>query len=144
MQFFETGNLGRTVVIQLTRGDKVIESIDKALKEAGISSAVMVSGIGSLQKLHFHWPLDTGPEANDEYTTVEGPIEVGVVSGSYINGIGHYHFVAGDQDNAYIGHLEPDTEVLYLAEFIFAELKECNLERRFTPQKVRLVFPKDK
>ena len=143
MNLLEAGKLGRTVIVQLTRGDKVIESIDKALREAGIKSAVVVSGIGSLKKLHYHWPIDTATVATDDFLMVEGPIEVGSISGSYIDGVGHYHIVASDLDTYYIGHLENDSEVLYLLEVVLAEFDGCDLERKMTKENVRLVFQKE-
>jgi predicted DNA-binding protein with PD1-like motif len=128
--------------VELSRGDKVIESIESALKEVGVKNAVVVSGIGSLQKLKYHRPLDLAETANDEYLCIEAPLEVGSLAGSVIDGVGHFHIVPADLKQVHSGHLELESEVLYLMEVILAELEGCNLERKLTPENVKKLFIK--
>ena len=142
MKKFELGNMGRTVAIELERGDKVIESIEKVLSEMNIKNAIVGSAVGSIQKLNYHRPTDLGPTSNKEFLCIEAPMEVGSLTGSVIDGRGHFHIVATDTENVYGGHLEPDTEVLYLLEIVMIEIANCNLERKYTPEEVWKLFVK--
>lgn len=142
MKHFLVSNLGKTVIIELERGEKVVESIDKALKNAGISNAVVISAVGSIQKLVYHRPTDLGESASDEFLTIEAPMEIGSLTGSVIDGAGHFHIVASDTQNVYCGHLETGTEVLYLLEITLSEVNGCTLERRLTPENVNKLYKK--
>lgn len=54
----------------------------------------------------------------------------GAVQGLIIGGVPHLHVTASDPDRAYVGHLEPESEVQYLAEICIMELKGTDLTRR--------------
>ena len=53
MNKFVGSGLGRVVLLNLFRGELLIESIEEQLKESGIENAVVMSAIGSLQKQDF-------------------------------------------------------------------------------------------
>jgi predicted DNA-binding protein with PD1-like motif len=142
MKQFESGNLGKTVIIELERGEDLIGGICAALKQKGIQSAILGSAVGSIQKLAYHRPTDMGQAANDELLTVSAPMEVASLTGSVIDGAAHLHIVAAAPDGIYGGHVEPGTEVMYLMEVILVEITGCNLERRLTPEKVKKLFQK--
>lgn len=128
--FFGKG-FGRAIVINLTKGDKLLESIRDYLKEKGIKNAVVFGAVGSMQKLVYHLPTSLGPTSEDKFLTIEGdgPIELGSLSGNVIDGEPHLHIVAQDRNGNYIGHLEEGTEVLFLAEIILAEIEDLNIHR---------------
>lgn len=142
MKHFESGDFGKTIVVELERGERVIEGIEQALEKAGVKNALVVSAVGSIQKLNYHRPTDLGESANDEFLSIDAPMEIGSLTGSVIDGLGHYHIVASDTENVYCGHLEPGTEVLYLLEISLVELSGCNLERKLTPENVKKLFVK--
>ena len=122
---------GRSIVINLTKGDKLLESIRDRLAEEGIKNAVLFGAVGSMQKLVYHLPTSLGPTSEDKFLTIQGngPIELGSLSGNIIDGDPHIHIVAQDKEGNYVGHLEEGTEVLFLAEIILAELKGPNIHR---------------
>lgn len=128
--FFGDG-FGRAVVINLRRGDKLLESIRDLLREQGIKNAVLCSTVGSLQKLVYHVPQTFSLSSEDKFITVEnsGPIEIGSLSGSVIDGDPHLHIVSKANGETHIGHLEEGTEVLYLAEIVLAEIVGIGIER---------------
>ncbi|MEH7117048.1 PPC domain-containing DNA-binding protein [Neobacillus vireti] len=128
--FFGEG-IGRVIVINLSRGDKLLEGIRDRLREEGIKNAVLFGAVGSMQKLVYHLPTSMGPTSEDKFLTIQGngPIELGSLSGNVINGDPHMHIVAQDKEGTYIGHLEEGTEVLFLAEIIMAEIKDLNIHR---------------
>ncbi|TDF89197.1 PPC domain-containing DNA-binding protein [Paenibacillus piri] len=136
--------VGRVIVINLSRGDKLLESIRDRLQAEGIRNAVLFGAVGSLQKLVYHLPTSMGPTSDDRFITVEGagPIELGSLSGNVIDGDPHLHIVAQDKNGNYIGHLEEGTEVLFLAEIILAEIKGLNIHR--TKNEHGVVYLADK
>lgn len=142
MKSFNVGGLGRTIVIELERGEKIIEGICDALKAANIENAIVGSAVGSIQKLIYHRPTDMGTAANDEFITVEQPMEIGALTGSVFGGNAHFHIVASDPEQIHSGHLELGSETMYLLEVTMVEIKDCNLERRLTPENVKKLFEK--
>lgn len=120
---------GRVVVINLRRGDLLLESIEKELAALSIKNAIITSAIGSLQKAVFHRVTGMEAEPVDEFITVEKPLELASVQGLVVDGHPHFHMVVSDVKQPYTGHLEPGTTVLYLVEITLLELKELNLQR---------------
>ena len=129
MRKFLGEGLGRIVLLDLQRGEKLLESVSEQLKESGIKNAVILSAIGSLQKAVFHRVTGMEREPVDEYITVEKPLELASLQGVVIDGHPHFHMVISDLEQPYTGHLEEGTTVLYLTEITLAEIKGVNLER---------------
>lgn len=142
MKLFTSKGLGRTIIVELDRGEKIIEGICAALKKVGIENAIVGSAVGSIQKMHYHRPTDMSEAAIDEMICIEKPMEIGSLSGSVIDGVAHFHIVAADQTGIYCGHLENDSETMYLLEITMIELIDCHLERRLTPENVKKLFEK--
>jgi len=142
MKKFVSEGLGRTLIIELDRGEKIVEGICAALEEAGIRNAIVGSAVGSIQKIVYHRPTDMGAAAADEMVTVERPMEIGSLTGSVFDGVAHFHFVSSDPTTTYCGHLEPGSETMYLLEVTMVEVTGCNLERKMTPEKVKKLFEK--
>jgi predicted DNA-binding protein with PD1-like motif len=143
MKQFDPVTLGKTIIIELERGEPLIEGVCRELEKSGIKNAVVGSAVGSVQKLVYHRPTDMGQAANDETLTVNAPMEVGSLTGSVIDGQAHFHIIAIGPEGVYGGHMEPGTEVMYLFEIVMIELSGCNLERRLTPEKVKKLFKKN-
>jgi predicted DNA-binding protein with PD1-like motif len=120
---------GRLVVINLERGDLLLESIKDALGKHGVTDAVITSAIGSLSKAVFHRVTGLEREPVDEFVTLEKPMELASLQGIVVDGHPHFHIVVSDLQQAYTGHLEEGTTVLYLAEISLLELKNTGLKR---------------
>lgn len=121
---------GRILVISMERGELLLETVREKCREAGITDAVMLTAIGSLQKVHYHRVEHTNEPPTDEFLWVEAPCELGSLQGVVADGQPHFHIVFSDLHNSYAGHLEDGTEVLYLVEIVLAELSGVALERR--------------
>ena len=129
MKTFEGIGFGKILVINLRRGEQLLESIEKAVRDAGIRNGVILSAIGSLQKAHFHRVTSFSDEPVDEFVTIEKPIELASLQGIIADFQPHFHMVVSDQEQVYTGHLEPDTKVVYLVEITIAEIKGLELKR---------------
>jgi predicted DNA-binding protein with PD1-like motif len=120
---------GRLVVINLERGELLLESIRDTLAKYGIRDAVITSAIGSLSKVVLHRVTGFEPEPVDEFVTLEKPMELASLQGIVVDGHPHFHMVVSDLEKAYTGHLEEGTTALYLVEISLLELKDVGLKR---------------
>jgi hypothetical protein len=121
--------VGRIVIMNLERGDLLLESIREELKRLDIRNAVITSAIGSLQKVVLHRVTGIEREPVDEFVTIENPIELASLQGYVLDGHPHFHMVVSDLGQTYTGHLEDGTTVLYLVEISLLEIKNPGLVR---------------
>ncbi len=120
---------GRVIVINLKRGELLLESIERELAAAGIKNAIITGAIGSLKKAVFHRVTGMDREPVDEFVTIEKPLELASLQGLVVDGHPHFHMVVSDLEKSYTGHLEHGTEVLYLVEISLLEVEGLNLLR---------------
>lgn len=131
MRKYECREYGRVVVLHLSKGELLLETITEELKRSGIRNAILTSGIGSLRKLEIHAIQKTSDEPCDYFISEKKPLELGCMQGIVLDGVPHIHIVASSPDgNVYVGHLEPGCEVQYLAELSFVEVLDMDLTRR--------------
>lgn len=130
MKKFECNQYGRTIILNLTPGELVLETIKSELEVSNVKNAVLVSALGSLRKLNLHVIGATTPDPQDIHINIEAPVEIGVMQGLILDGAPHIHLVASTPNgNTYIGHLEPGCQVQYLMELCFLEIKDMDLVR---------------
>ncbi|MCE5342684.1 MAG: DNA-binding protein [Eubacteriales bacterium] len=130
MRSYEAGEAGRSILIYLEKGEAILESIEKAIEKYGIRDGMIVSGIGSANKVCYHRIGNTEDMPTNEYITVEGPIEVTALQGLIIDGQAHLHITCCSRDQTFGGHLEHGTVVQYLAEIAIQEYPNAELTRR--------------
>lgn len=118
------------IIMNLEPEELVLETIVDYLKKNNIPNACVISGIGTLKRLSFHRITTTDKNPSNEYLTLEGPFELSSTQGLIINYEPHLHFVASDLQKTYSGHLEFNSQILYLAEFVLISLSDFNLTRR--------------
>ena len=135
--------MGRMLILFLEKGDLVLENIHEQSAKYGISDGVILSGIGSLRKLEYHAIKSLGNTPEDEFFTIEAPLELGSLQGLLIDGKAHLHTVCSALDRTtYAGHLEPGSEVQYLVEISILEIKDANLTRRFNENGINCIISK--
>lgn len=134
---------GRLVVINLERGDLLLESIRDELARLGIRDAVVTSAIGSLSKVVLHRVTGFEREPVDEFVTLEKPMELASLQGIVVDGHPHFHMVVSDLEQAYTGHLEEGTTALYLVEISLLEFKNVELKRVPDENKIAKLRSKD-
>lgn len=134
------GRPGKTVILELQRGDGLLESIREQAKSVGMRNAMLTTAVGSLMKLVVHKPTSLAAAAEDAFATVEEAMEICSLTGSVIGGEPHLHIVAAGPGGLYAGHVENDTRVLYMVELTLTEIEGVNLERRLTRENVKKIF----
>ena len=132
------------VAIGLGPGEMLLESVEQAIKEHDIRNGVVVSGIGTLKTCHMHYITHTNFPSDNEFFTLEEPLELLSVSGIIADGEPHLHAVVSYADGpARGGHVEPGCEVAYLAELLIHKFNEFEMARHPDPdRKVKLLGPK--
>lgn len=143
MKYYMGEGVGKTLLIELDRGEELFSGVEKVLEEEGIRNAYIASAVGSVAHLEYHRPLHMGEVTDDEMLSLEGPFEFGDIMGTVIDGVAHFHFSCGGVGGNHIGHLERGTTVLYLLELLVIELKGFDLERKMTKENVKKLFLKN-
>ena len=131
MMSFTGPGTGRVLLLHLTKGDDLIKSIEQGIKEAGIQSGVVTSGIGALRKFRYHYITTTSDESTDVFETIEKPLELVCLQGIILEGRPHLHgMVSAYGSESYSGHVEEGCEIQYLAEISILEIMDMPLGRR--------------
>lgn len=142
MVHYQGQGTGRVFVLGLQRGDLLLESIESLIREQHIRDAIITSAIGSLQKAVLHRVVGLGREPEDEFITLERPMELASLQGMVADGQPHFHMVVSDTGAAYTGHLENGTTVLYLAEITLLEVSGLSLARRKNEDNIATLVPR--
>ena len=131
MTSFCAKHSGRVLFLHLTKGDDLLQCIEKGVKDAGIQTGIVATGIGTLRKFHYHYIMATTDEPNDVFETIEKPLEISSLQGIILEGKAHLHIVTSEQGTkSYSGHLEEGSEVQYLAEISIIEVDDMPVGRR--------------
>jgi len=132
------------VALGIQPGEMLLESIRDACREHGIRNGAVVSGIGTLKTCHMHYIQHTDFPPSDAFYRLEKPLELLSVSGIIADGEPHLHIVVSCGENeVYAGHLEPDSEVAYLAEVAILQCNDLNMTRKPDEErKIKLLSPK--
>ncbi|MBW2059236.1 MAG: DNA-binding protein [Deltaproteobacteria bacterium] len=144
MNIMEHAGPMRVVTIGFEPGEMLLESIKEAIAKAGVENGVVVSGIGTLKSCQMHYVTHTDFPAVDRFYTLQKPLELLSVNGIIADGEPHLHIVVScGEKEVYAGHLENNSEVLYLAEIAVLEFNELKMTRHLDPEKkTSLLGPK--
>lgn len=142
MKHWESKERG-IVFLSLHHGDDVLESINALIKDADLKNAVLMTGLGSLTKGHFHVIASNNYPPGDVYIKLEGPLEIGHIAGIIANGEPHLHMTLLDKEHkTWAGHLEPGCEVLTLCEMSLQRVEDAPMvHRALDSSGVRVLDP---
>ena len=130
MEILEDERAG-IVIVTLTRGELILESLGEVARRADIHSGVVMSGIGSVTRARIHTVLTNDYPPQDEYLDLEGPLEVVQFGGIIANYQPHIHISLWDREKRYHGgHLEEGCAILALSEISIHRLSELRLARQ--------------
>ncbi len=130
MKFWESKERG-IVFLSLHHKDDVLESVHTLIKEASLQNAVVMTGLGSLTKGHFHIIASNNYPPGDTFIKLDGPLEIGHIAGIIAGGEPHLHLTLLDKDmKTWAGHLEPGCEVLTLCELSIQRVDEVPMVHR--------------
>jgi len=117
---------GKVIVMQLQKGELVLETIIEQLERLEVKNAVLISGVGSFRKLNIHYTIQNTDVPVDKQITLDEAVEIGCMQGIVLDGEPHIHLTCthGNSVESYTGHLHEGNEVLYLLELAFLILDD--------------------
>jgi predicted DNA-binding protein with PD1-like motif len=132
------------VIVALEPGEMLLESLREAIQKHDIRSGVVISGIGTLKTCQMHFIEHTDFPPKDKFFTLKAPLELVSVSGIVADGEPHLHVVVScGEGHVWAGHLEPESEVAYLAEIALLKFNDLAMVRRLDEgRRIRLLEPK--
>lgn len=123
VQTIETGKLH---FVRLNPGDDVLDGLKAAVQDHGISSAVIVSGVGSVDKYHAHVVAEPKLPPGNVYFGSQEALDILAVTGMVLAGEVHAHITLSNQEHAMGGHLEKGCRVLTFAVIALLEVPSAD------------------
>ena len=117
----------RFVAVRLDPGEDVLLSLRAAVEEQGIRNAAILSGVGSLDRYHFHVVKTTNMPPGNTFVEGEGPFDILTVTGLVVDSKVHAHITFSNTELAMGGHLEEGCRVLTFAVVVMAEALDVEL-----------------
>ena len=139
-----SGKPGRVIVARVKPGSDLLRSLQKIAAEEGVTSGIIVSGVGLLKharlrnckSLPDEYPIS---DVNRTFLSFEKPLEILSMSGNVTLAEGeplvHVHLtlssVEGDEITVIGGHLIEGCEIFGFSEFAIMELEGLEMVKRF-------------
>jgi len=117
----------RFVALRLDPGEDVLLSLRALVEEQRIRNAAILSGVGSLDRYHFHVVQTTNMPPGNTFVQGEGPFDILTVTGLVVDGQVHAHITFSNSELAMGGHLEEGCRVLTFAVVLMAEALNVDL-----------------
>jgi predicted DNA-binding protein with PD1-like motif len=122
-----SANIQRLVVVRLSPGEDVLESIQNAVTENGVRTGAVLSGVGSVSRYRVHVVETVHLPPGDVFFGEEGPYDILCITGLIIDGRVHAHITLSDTQKALGGHLEEGCRILTFGVVLIAEIAETVL-----------------
>ncbi len=119
-------NASRYIAPRLNPGDDVLLSLRSAIQEHNIRNAAILSGVGSLDRYHFHVVKTTNMPPGNTFVQGEGPFDILTVTGLVVDGAVHAHITFSNTELAMGGHIEEGCRVLTFAVIVLAEARDAD------------------
>lgn len=114
----------RIELIRLRSGTDLLEGLNKAIEDQGISNGVILAGIGSVRGYHYHVVSDKNLPPAEEYPKASVAMDLTSVQGYILGGRIHAHMTLSDENSVVGGHVEPGTKALTFMIFTIGVLPE--------------------
>ncbi len=103
----------------------------RVLAQRSVGGRRCTTSCRSLQRANIHTFARFGFPPEEKYQTFEGALEMGSLQGSVIGSEVHAHvtFYHWDTRASMVGHLDPGTQVAYMAEVTLVEIEGVRAER---------------
>lgn len=111
-----TGHFQRIVVLRFKYNTDLLAGLNKMVAQEKIRNAVILSAFGSVRNYQVHQVGNRDLPPKDVFTkNPTAPADIAGMSGFVIDGRVHPHITLANADQAFGGHLEPDTIVFTFA-----------------------------
>lgn len=131
------------IIIGVEPGEMLLETIQQAIEKYDIQNGIVISGIGTFKTCNMHYIDHVDFPPSDTIYHLEKPLELLSVNGIIANKEPHLHIVVSCNDKeTYGGHLEPESEVAYLAEIAILKTNFLPMKRHLDVERnVSLLGP---
>jgi predicted DNA-binding protein with PD1-like motif len=110
----------RYIALRLDPGEDVLLTLRDSVREHDIRNAAILSGVGSLDRYHFHVVKTTNMPPGNTFVQGEGPFDILTLTGLVVDGEVHAHITFSNTELAMGGHLEEGCRVLTFAVVVIA------------------------
>jgi predicted DNA-binding protein with PD1-like motif len=117
----------QTLAVRLDPQEDVLLSLREAVRTHDIKNAVIVSGVGSLDKYRVHVVETTNMPPGNIFFDDEGPFDILTVTGMVVDGGVHAHITFSNPERAMGGHLEEGCRVLTFAVVVLLEIPDVSI-----------------
>lgn len=129
--------------VLLDRDSLLLESIERVIKDQGITDGQVLVTAGSVSECTYHYVANTAQQPTDVMKTVKGPYEILNAGGIIADGQPHIHITLSDpRKGAFGGHLENGCRILYLGEVTIWKYSGPALTRKKNANGVSLLEAK--
>jgi len=140
------GRAGEVVVVRLSKGDLLLESLRAICRKQKIRNGVILTGFGSLDRSRVTGVVSAAYPATRFYDNRStAGVEILAISGVVADYHVHAHMVMCDRRKAFGGHVEEGCRVLSLSEIAILRVDRLKLKRVLDPttgQKLLNVVPR--
>lgn len=124
----QAADSSRLILVRLDPGEDVLVSLRSAASDLDIKNAVIVSGVGSLDRYRAHVVETTNMPPGNVFFSGEGPFDIVAITGLIVNGEVHAHITFSNPDRTLGGHLEEGCRVLTFVVVAVIEAFNTDLE----------------
>lgn len=119
----------RFIALRLDPGDDLLLAMREAVQREGIQNGAILSGVGSLDRYHYHVVKTTNMPPGNTFVRGEGPFDILTVTGLVVNGEIHAHVAFSNAEQAMGGHIEEGCRVLTFAVIVMADAQGADFTR---------------
>ncbi len=119
----------RTILVRINPGDDILMGIREAVAQHEILNGIILAGIGSVRKSHFHVVMSNELPPSEGNPKSEQPLDVCSMQGFIAEGRVHAHVTFSDERNAFGGHLEEGCIALTFAIIAIGTLGDVDIEQ---------------
>jgi predicted DNA-binding protein with PD1-like motif len=131
----QESNFKRIILLRINPEEDILSSLRQAAKDHDIQNAVILAGIGSARRSHFHVVTSNELPPAEGFSQSEQPLDVIALQGLIIDGRVHAHITFSDERNGFGGHLEEGCVALTFMLVTLGELSDADIAGWDAPKK---------
>ena len=113
-------DIGRVIAVRFNTGDDILAGLERVATREKITSAIILSGVGSVKSHHYHVVSTRTLPPENAFVKGTEALDIVNINGMVIDGRIHAHIIMSDTEKALGGHLELGCEVLTFAMVMIA------------------------
>jgi predicted DNA-binding protein with PD1-like motif len=112
--------------VRLNEDEDLLLSLRKAIAEHGVKNAVILMGMGSVKRYHYHVVDSAVNPPSERFPKSDSPADIVNINGIIVDGRVHAHITLTDSKVAFGGHLEEGCPVLTFSVIALAEVANAD------------------